>query len=97
MDPTTTFAHLPPRLRRALWTWFALAPFAAVLPMRDAVGLLAHPGFWCGLLPLIALVPWMARWRPVRAPRPRRRRQGAQARRRGRAAKATAQLAPGAG
>ncbi|MCE7932652.1 MAG: hypothetical protein DYH17_14920, partial [Xanthomonadales bacterium PRO6] len=57
------FAKLPARLRRALWTWIALAPLAAVLPVRDAVGLLAHPGFWCGLLPLLALTPTLARWR----------------------------------
>lgn len=100
MDPIAAVANLPPRLRRALLIWCAFASMAGLLPAagRESVGLLAHPAFWCGLLPLIALVPWMTRWRPARAPRPRRRRQGAQARRRGRAAaKVTAQLACGAG
>ena len=59
MNLQARFEALPVRLRRALWIWLGLAPLAAALPAAgsEALGLLAHPGFWCGLLPLIALAP----------------------------------------
>ncbi len=88
MNLQARFEALPLRLRRALWIWLAMAPLAAALPASgsEALGLLAHPGFWCGLLPAIALAPLVpALLRDLsaqrRAPRRVARRQ---ARRRGR-------------
>lgn len=83
------FETLPVRLRRALWIWLGLAPLAAALPASgsEVLGLLAHPGFWCGLLPLIALAPLApGLLREIASQRRAPRRVGVrrQARRRGR-------------
>jgi hypothetical protein len=56
----------------------------------DTVGVLAHPAFWCGLLPAIALAPHWQQLLPVPAETVDRRRRTVgrtQARRRGRAHK----------
>jgi hypothetical protein len=65
----------PIRLQRAVWIWLAMAPLAAVLPgsSSQSVGLLAHPAFWCGLLPLLALAPY-ARQLLLAEPQAQRRR-----------------------
>jgi hypothetical protein len=89
MSPTDRFQALPFRLRRALWIWLGLAPLAALFSGlgADAVGALAHPAFWCGLLPSIALAPhWRQLWPVPVEPVARKRRatNRAQARRRGR-------------
>ena len=57
MTSIDRFQSLPVRLRRAVWIWLGLAPVAALFSGlgREAMGVLAHPAFWCGLLPLIAL------------------------------------------
>lgn len=83
------FEALPLRLRRALWIWLGLAPCSAALPAAgsDALGLLAHPAFWCGLLPLIALAPLapgLLRELAAHRRAPRRAGTRRQARRRGR-------------
>lgn len=94
MNLHARFEALPLRLRRALWIWLALAPLSAALPAAgsEALGLLAHPGFWCGLLPLIALAPQApGLLREIAAQRRTPRRIGTrrQARRRGRASPRT--------
>lgn len=94
MNLHARFESLPLRLRRALWIWLGLAPLAAALPASgsEALGLLAHPGFWCGLLPLIALTPLLpGLLREIAAQRRPARRIGTrrQARRRGRASQRT--------
>lgn len=67
------------RLRRAIYVWLALAPIAALLPAagRDALGMLVHPAFWCGLLPLLALGPaliaTLREWIGAQRESPRRR------------------------
>lgn len=80
---------LPPRLLRALWIWLALTPLVALLPRSsaEAVGLLAHPVFWCAMLPALVLLPYLKQFLPgpaLEAER-RARRPAAQARRRARA------------
>ncbi len=94
MNLHARFEALPLRLRRAVWIWLGLAPLAAALPASgsEALGLLAHPGFWCGLLPLIALAPLApGLLREIAAQRRTPRRIGTrrQARRRGRASQRT--------
>ncbi len=94
MNLHASFEALPTRLRRALWIWLGLSPLAAALPTSgsEALGLLAHPGFWCGLLPLIALAPFVpGLLRELAAHRrvPRRSASRRQARRRGRAQQRT--------
>ena len=95
MNLHARFEALPLRLRRAVWIWLGLAPLAAALPASgsEALGLLAHPGFWCGLLPLIALATQLAPGllREIAAQRRTPRRIGTrrQARRRGRASQRT--------
>lgn len=83
------FQSLPVRLRRAVWIWLGLAPVAGLFSGlgSENVGMLAHPAFWCGLLPLIALAPhWRLLFPPTQAQITRKRRTSgrAQARRRGR-------------
>jgi hypothetical protein len=77
---------LPPRLMRALWIWLALTPLVALLPRSstEAVGLLAHPAFWCALLPALALLPYLRELLPAaRVAMPARKRKvNGQARRR---------------
>ena len=92
MNLHARFEALPLRLRRAVWIWLALAPLSAALPAAgsEALGLLAHPAFWCGLLPLIALAPLLpGLLRELAAQRraPRRSAPRRQARRRGRASR----------
>ena len=66
---------LPPRLLRALWIWLALTPLVALLPRSsaEAVGLLAHPVFWCAMLPALVLLPYLKQfqcWTCPRSPAP---------------------------
>lgn len=89
MTSIDRFQSLPLRLRRAVWIWLALAPVVGLFSGlgQEAVGVLAHPAFWCGLLPLIALAPHWRELLPVAVePVGRKRRVSgrAQARRRGR-------------
>lgn len=89
MNPSDRFQALPIRLRRALWVWLGLAPVVALFPRAgtEAFGVLAHPAFWCGLLPLIALAPHWRQLLPVAVEpvaRKRLARVRTQARRRGR-------------
>jgi hypothetical protein len=92
MTSIDRFQSLPVRLRRAVWIWLGLAPVVALFSGMgtETVGVLAHPAFWCGLLPGIALAP---HWRqllpaPVEPVGRKRRTVGrTQARRRGRAHK----------
>ena len=84
------YQALPARLQRAIWLWLGLAALTALLPRAslEAVGVLAHPAFWCGLLPLLALAPHFKQLLPPRATRvqrPRRTISRVQARRRTRA------------
>ncbi len=89
MTSIDRFQSLPVRLRRAVWIWLGMAPVVALFTGMGApsVGVLAHPAFWCGWLPLLALAP---HWRqllpvPVEAVSRKRRAIGrTQARRRGR-------------
>ena len=56
-------------------------------PVPEAVGLLAHPVFWCAMLPALVLLPYLKQFLPgpaLEAER-RARRPAAQARRRARA------------
>lgn len=81
------FQSLPVRLRRAVWIWLGLAPVAALFSGlgTEDVGVLAHPAFWCGLLPLLALAPhWRLLWPAPELQIVRKRRPSgrAQARRR---------------
>ena len=65
MTSIDRFQSLPVRLRRAVWIWLGLAPVAALFSGlgTEDVGVLAHPAFWCGLLPLLALAPhWRLLW-----------------------------------
>jgi len=97
MNPIDRFQTLPPRLRRAVWIWLGLAPVVALFSdlCAQSVGVLVHPAFWCGLLPLMALAP---HWRllvpaaDLTISRPRRASGRAQARRRVRG-RQTARLA----
>lgn len=79
---------LPPRLRRALWIWLALTPLVALLPQgaNEAIGISAHPVFWCALLPTLSLLPYARPLllRTLTTAASRSRRRGAQARRRSR-------------
>jgi hypothetical protein len=88
---------LPPRLLRALWIWLATAALVALLPRGSsaAVGLLAHPAFWCGVLPLLAVLPYAQHCLPrtQTPPTTRIRRSATQARRRPRAHRAVRQVA----
>jgi hypothetical protein len=89
MTPIDRFQSLPARLRRAVWIWLGFAPVVALFSgmSAEAVGVLAHPAFWCGLLPVMALAPYWRHLLPVPSePVDRRRRRAgvAQARRRGR-------------
>jgi hypothetical protein len=89
MNPTDRFQTLPIRLRRAVWIWLGMAPLIALFSGigAEAVGVLAHPAFWCGLLPLIALAPHWRQLLPMPTEtvgRKRRTRSRIQARRRGR-------------
>lgn len=89
MTSIERYQSLPARLRRAVWIWLGLAPVVALFSgiVSESVGVLAHPVFWCGLLPLLALAP---HWRqllpePVAVVSRKRRVTGrTQARRRGR-------------
>jgi hypothetical protein len=90
MNPIDRFHALPTRLRRAVWIWLGLAPVVALFSGMggEAVGVLAHPAFWCGLLPAIALAPYWRQLLPMPAePVGRKRRTigRTQARRHGRA------------
>lgn len=88
MNASTSNTSLPPRLARAVWIWLALTPMAAILPRgsAEAVGLLAHPVFWCALLPAMVLAPYWRLCLPQRAAEngKRVRSKGRQARRRSR-------------
>lgn len=89
MHPIDRFQTLPIRLRRAVWIWLGLAPLVALFSGSgsETVGVLAHPAFWCGLLPLIVLAPHWRQLLPVAvesASRKRRISSRTQARRRGR-------------
>lgn len=89
MSPTDRFQALPIRLRRAVWVWLGLAPVVTLFSGSGAetVGVLAHPAFWCGLLPAIALAPhWRQLWPTPAEPVSRKRRNTTrmQARRRAR-------------
>jgi hypothetical protein len=89
MNPIDRFQSLPVRLRRAVWIWLGLAPVVGLFSSvgSETVGVLAHPAFWCGLLPLMVLAPHWRQLLPVPAePVARKRRANVrtQARRRGR-------------
>ncbi|HWS26446.1 MAG TPA: hypothetical protein VN259_07735 [Xanthomonadales bacterium] len=89
MTSIDRFQSLPIRLRRAVWIWLGLAPFVALFsgPGTETLGVLAHPAFWCGLLPAIALAPHWRQLLPLPVEvvgRKRRTSSRAQARRRGR-------------
>lgn len=89
MTSIDRFQSLPVRLRRAVWIWLALAPVVALFSGTGApsVGVLAHPAFWCGLLPLMAVAPHWRQLLPAAEAQPMRKRRAsgrAQARRRGR-------------
>lgn len=92
MTSIDRFQSLPVRLRRAVWIWLGLAPVVALFSNlgAESVGVLAHPAFWCGLLPLLALAPHWRQLLPVTVEpvsRKRRHTGRAQARRRVRALK----------
>ena len=92
MTPIDRFQSLPTRLRRAVWIWLGAAPVVALFSGigAEAVGVLAHPAFWCGLLPAIALAPHWRQLLPTPAETVGRKRRTVgrtQARRRGRAQK----------
>jgi hypothetical protein len=92
MNPIDRFQSLPARLRRAVWIWLGLAPVVGLFSGvgSETVGVLAHPAFWCGLLPLIALAPhWRLLWPVPVEPAGRKRRlmSRTQARRRARGLK----------
>lgn len=83
------FQSLPARLRRAVWIWLGLAPVAGLFSGlgSESLGVLAHPAFWCGLLPVMVLAPhWRLLIPAAQAQMTRKRRASgrAQARRRGR-------------
>lgn len=88
MSPTDRFQTLPIRLRRAVWIWLGMAPLVALFAGvgAETLGVLTHPAFWCGFLPLIALAPYGRQLLPVpvAAVGPTRRTRRTQARRRGR-------------
>lgn len=89
MTSIDRFQSLPLRLRRAVWIWLGLAPLAGLSSGlgSESLGVLAHPAFWCGLLPLLALAPHWRQLLPVAVePVGRKRRASGrtQARRRGR-------------
>jgi len=83
MQAADRYQTLPSRLRRAVWIWLGLAPFAPMIPGAGAeLGVLAHPAFWCGWLPLIALAPYLRQLLPMPGARRLGKRPVAQARRR---------------
>ena len=84
MQATHWYQTLPSRLRRAVWIWLGIAPIVALFPGAgmELVGVLAHPAFWCGWLPLIALAPYLRKLLPVMKVRRLRRKPAEQARRR---------------
>ena len=89
MTSIDRFQSLPVRLRRAVWIWLGAAPVVTLFSGMGAetVGVLAHPAFWCGLLPAMALAPHWRQLLPVPVESVGRKRRGssrAQARRRGR-------------
>ena len=88
MTSIDRFQSLPIRLRRAVWIWLGLAPFVALFsgPGTETLGVLAHPAFWCGLLPAIALAPhWRQLWPAAELQIVRKRRPSARAQARRRA------------
>ena len=89
MTPIDRYQSLPARLRRAVWIWLGLAPVVALFSGigSESVGVLAHPAFWCGLLPLLALAPHWRHLIPAAETQVIRKRRAsgrAQARKRGR-------------
>ncbi len=88
MNQQIILNRLPTRLRRALWIWSSLGLLMCALPASAAasVGWLAEPAFWWVLLPCMGLAPFaISLSAPVGkkiSPVVRRRRTGAQARRR---------------
>lgn len=87
MTPIDRLQSLPARLRRAVWIWLGLAPVVALFSGigSESVGVLAHPAFWCGWLPLLALTPHVRQLLPaaeLQVVRKRRPSARAQARRR---------------
>lgn len=97
MSMLAHYQELPIRLRRAVCIWAAVGLLAASLPagFADSFGLGAHLGFWCVLLPLLSLVPYLTVGvSPAKTTIPvRRRRAGIQARRRALGARRLAQAA----
>lgn len=86
MNALESNTSVPPRLTRAVWIWLALTPLVAILPRGslETVGLLAHPVFWCALLPAMVLAPYWRHCLPQSSSEnvKRARSKGRQARRR---------------